>query len=114
MATVETTEIAARKLIVVERYDRLISPDGAAERIHQEDFCQATGMPPDTKYEEDGGPSLQRIASVLQDVAPAHSLIKLAQAVTLDVLLGNGDAHAKNLSLLHTASGGWRWRRCMT
>ncbi len=106
VAAVGTTEVAGRKLIVVERYDRSVEPDGSTERIHQEDLCQATGTPPDTKYEEDGGPSLRRIADILQDVAPTDSLVKLAQATTLNVLLGNGDAHAKNFSLLHTASGG--------
>jgi serine/threonine-protein kinase HipA len=105
-AAVETTEIADRKLIVVERYDRAVGADGSVNRIHQEDFCQATGTPPDTKYEEDGGPSLQRVAGILEAVAAPGSLEKLAQAVALNVLLGNGDAHAKNLSLLHLASGG--------
>lgn len=105
VATVETTEIAGRKLIVIERYDRIVSPDGSVKRIHQEDFCQATGTPPDTKYEEDGGPSLRRVADVLQAVAAPGSLEKLLQATTLNVLLGNGDAHGKNLSLLHHGSG---------
>jgi serine/threonine-protein kinase HipA len=105
VATVEITEIAKRKLIVVERFDRTVSSGGAAERIHQEDFCQAMGVPPDTKYEEDGGPSLQRIAGILQSVAAADSLERFLQAVTLNVLIGNGDAHAKNFSLLHHASG---------
>jgi serine/threonine-protein kinase HipA len=106
VAAVETTEIAGRKLIVVERYDRAVGADGSVERIHQEDFCQATGTPPDTKYEEDGGPSLRRVAGILQSVAAPGSLEKLARAVTLNVLLGNGDAHAKNFSLLHQPSGG--------
>ena len=57
------------------------------------------------KYEEDGGPSLRRIAGILQSLAAPDSLISLLQAVTLNVLIGNGDAHAKNLSLLHEASG---------
>lgn len=105
VATVETTEIAGRKLIVIERYDRIVSPDGSVERIHQEDFCQATGTPPDTKYEGDGGPSLPRVADVLQAVAAPGSLEKLLQTTTLNVLLGNGDAHGKNLSLLHRDSG---------
>ncbi len=105
VAAVETTEIAKRKLIVVGRFDRTVSPDGAVERIHQEDFCQATGVSPETKYEEDGGPSLQRIAGILQSVAATNSLERLLQAVTLNVLIGNGDAHAKNFSLLHHASG---------
>ncbi len=104
-AAVETTEIAGRKLIVVERYDRVVSDDGSVERIHQEDFCQATGRSPDTKYEEDGGPSLRRVASILQSVAAPDSLEKLLRAVTLNVLLGNGDAHGKNFSLLHNPSG---------
>jgi serine/threonine-protein kinase HipA len=105
VARVETTKIAGRKAIVVERYDRTVSADGAVERVHQEDFCQATGIPPETKYEEDGGPSLRRIAAILQSVATPDSLTKLLQAVTLNVLIGNGDAHAKNFSLLHHASG---------
>jgi serine/threonine-protein kinase HipA len=105
VAAVETTEIAKRKLIVVERYDRTVGADGSVERIHQEDFCQATGTPPETKYEEDGGPSLQRIADILQTVAAADSLERFLQAVTLNALIGNGDAHAKNFSLLHHASG---------
>jgi serine/threonine-protein kinase HipA len=104
-ARVETTEIASRKLIVVERYDRAVSVDGSVERVHQEDFCQATGTPPETKYEEDGGPSLKRIADISQSVAAPDSLAKLLQAVTLNALIGNGDAHAKNFSLLHRTSG---------
>jgi serine/threonine-protein kinase HipA len=105
VAAVETTTIAKRKLIVVERFDRAVRSDGSVERIHQEDFCQATGVSPETKYEEDGGPSLARIAGILQSVAATDSLERLLQAVTLNVLLGNGDAHAKNFSLLHHASG---------
>jgi serine/threonine-protein kinase HipA len=105
VAAVETTTIAKRKLIVVERFDRTVRSDGSVERIHQEDFCQATGVSPETKYEEDGGPSLARIAGILQSVAATDSLERLLQAVTLNVLLGNGDAHAKNFSLLHHASG---------
>lgn len=105
VATVETTEVAKRKLIVVERFDRTVGSDGAVERVHQEDFCQATGVPADTKYEEDGGPSLERIAGILQSVAAADSLERFLQAVTLNVLVGNGDAHAKNFSLLHHTSG---------
>lgn len=106
VAAVEATEVAGRKLIVVERYDRAVNADGSVERTHQEDFCQATGIAPETKYEEDGGPSLQRIAGILQSVAAADSLERFLQAVTLNVLVGNGDAHAKNFSLLHHASGG--------
>src|SRR5262249_7328040 len=41
--------------IVIERYDRL-NIGGERIRIHQEDMCQATGVHPARKYENDGGP----------------------------------------------------------
>ncbi len=108
VAEVETTVIADRKLLVVERYDRDVAADGTVQRIHQEDFCQAIGIPPERKYEEDGGPSLYRIARILATVATPGSLESLLGAVVLNSLLGNGDAHAKNFSLIHERSGALR------
>ncbi|HZJ52186.1 MAG TPA: HipA domain-containing protein [Actinomycetota bacterium] len=105
VAHVETATMGGRRVIVVERYDRIVHTDGSVERIHQEDFCQATGILPDKKYEEDGGPSLRRMAETLQAVAGPDSLELLLRAVTLNVLIGNGDAHGKNFSLLHDPSG---------
>ncbi len=104
-ASVETTVVNGRKMIIIERYDRVIHQDGSVQRLHQEDFCQATGVPPDKKYQEDGGPSLVRIAGILRAVAPAPDAEALLRAVVLNVLVGNGDAHAKNFSLLHHPSG---------
>lgn len=108
VAEVETAVIAGREVLVVERYDREVAADGTVHRIHQEDFCQAIGVPPQAKYEEDGGPSLARIASILSTVARPDSLERLLGAVVLNSLLGNGDAHAKNFSLLHERSGALR------
>jgi serine/threonine-protein kinase HipA len=104
-ATVETTEIGGRRVLVVERYDRIVDPDGAVHRVHQEDFCQATDTPPSKKYQEDGGPSLRRIGSVVAQAADVGSLERLLRAVTLNAVVGNGDAHAKNFSLLHERDG---------
>lgn len=105
VAAIETTAIAGRKLIVVERYDRIVHDDGTVDRVHQEDFCQATGTHPDRKYQEDGGPSLRRIADILQTATRDDSVERLLRAVLVNVLLGNGDAHAKNVSLLHQPAG---------
>lgn len=105
VAGVETTVVNGRRLIVVERYDRIVDADGSVQRIHQEDFCQATGTLPDKKYEEDGGPSLRRIAEILQAVASPDSLELLLRAVTVNAVIANGDAHGKNFSLLHDPSG---------
>lgn len=105
VANVETTKVAKRKLIVVERYDRIVHDNGDVERIHQEDFCQATGTAPDRKYQEDGGPSLSRIAGILSAFAKPDALESLFQAVAVNVIVGNGDAHGKNFSLLHLPTG---------
>jgi serine/threonine-protein kinase HipA len=105
VAAVETAVIGKRKLLVVERYDRIVRADGVVERIHQEDFCQATATVPDNKYEEDGGPSLLRVAGLLQTVAASDAIEDLLKAVTINALIGNGDAHAKNYSILHQLTG---------
>jgi serine/threonine-protein kinase HipA len=105
VANVETTIVDERPVLVVERYDRVVDPDGTVHRIHQEDFCQALGLPSEKKYEQDAGPTLARIARLLQDVAESPAPETLLRAVTLNVALGNCDAHAKNFSLLHSESG---------
>ncbi len=105
---VDTTTIAGRRLIVVERYDRIMRPDASVERIHQEDFCQAMGIPPEKKYQEDGGPSLRRIAHILMDVGVPDSLDDLLRTVVLNVAIGNGDAHGKNYSLLFDPAAAMR------
>ncbi|MGZ8641809.1 MAG: HipA domain-containing protein [Actinomycetota bacterium] len=108
VAGVETTTIGGRRLLVVERYDRVIDPDGRVDRLHQEDFCQALGIHPSKKYQEDGGPSLQDLGGSLQAASGADPLEMLLRGVTLNVLIGNGDAHGKNFSLLHDQSGALR------
>ena len=105
VARVETTSVGGRPLLVVERFDRAVGADGSVVRLHQEDLAQATGTPPEKKYEEDGGPSLAKVADVLQFVAAPDVRAALLRMVTLNVVVGNGDAHAKNFSLLHHRSG---------
>lgn len=93
--------------LVIERYDR--SPaEGDPERtvrIHQEDFCQAHGLDAQRKYEERGGPSLRGCAELIRRWSHTDELERLLDLVSLNVLAGNADAHAKNLSLLHGVEG---------
>lgn len=105
IATMRNDSITA---IVVERFDRDVTPDGNVERIHQEDFCQAMAILPMKKYQEAGGPSLKQIAGILEATAPPNSLEQLLRAVTINVLVGNGDAHGKNYSLIHDRDGSLR------
>ncbi|MBV8528636.1 MAG: HipA domain-containing protein [Candidatus Dormibacteraeota bacterium] len=106
VADVATKTFATRRVLVVERFDRRVHADGTIQRIHQEDFCQATGTPPERKYEEDGGPSLRDVAGIVQTaVSKRRALDDLLRATLCNVAIGNGDAHAKNFSLLHHESG---------
>jgi len=105
VANIGTATIEGRDLIIVERYDRVVHADGSVDRLHQEDFCQATSTSPTKKYQEDGGPALKRIAKILRENSTSDSAEALLRALTLNVLIGNGDAHGKNFSLLHLPSG---------
>ena len=58
VAPVEARVVRDRTFLLVQRYDRAGGEDGRVRRIHQEDFCQALGVPPETKYTSEGGPAL--------------------------------------------------------
>lgn len=96
------------RLRYIDRFDRVVDADGRLRRIHQEDLCQATGTSPRSRrgratYEEHGGPGFLRLAELLSAYAadPLRELEQLVRVLTFTVLIGNGDAHAKNLALLH-------------
>jgi serine/threonine-protein kinase HipA len=93
---------AGRELLLVERYDRE-STGGGVRRLHQEDFCQALGVPARRKYESEGGPGLLDSFALLRRAVavPARDAPRLLEYVALSFLVGNHDAHAKNYSLLY-------------
>jgi serine/threonine-protein kinase HipA len=95
------------KLYIIERYDRRRDKDGSILRLHQEDFCQALGFLPDQKYESEGGPSLWNCFTLLAEnsVSPAADRLSLLQWTIFNFLVGNADAHAKNLAILFTNRG---------
>lgn len=94
-------------LYITERYDRSKDQKNNLVRLHQEDFCQALGVQPEYKYEAEGGPSLERCFQLLREcsISSAADQIMLLQWVIFNYLIGNTDAHAKNLSLLYSENG---------
>lgn len=90
------------RFLQVERYDRRRMPDGRIARIHQEDFCQALGVPPELKYQQEGGPDFKKCFELIRSIStiPGPDLLRLFDAVIFNVLIGNCDAHGKNFSLL--------------
>jgi serine/threonine-protein kinase HipA len=107
VASAEARTVQDRSFLLVQRYDRAIDADGIVRRIHQEDFCQALGVPPETKYASEGGPTFKDCFALLRRVAarPAVDVLKLLDAVIFNVIAGNADAHGKNFSILYDAEG---------
>lgn len=90
----------SRNAICVLRYDR-VDQDGTLQRIHQEDFAQANGVPPEKKYERGTftGIDVATLLNTGRHLSPADALSLLNQFI-FNILVGNTDAHAKNYSLL--------------
>ncbi len=106
-ARAEAGKVEDVDYLLVERYDRTMLKDASGaeylERQHQEDFCQALGIIPDNKYQNEGGPSLKQCFDLLRELssAPVIDLQRLLDAVIFNFLIGNHDAHGKNFSLLY-------------
>ena len=92
--------------LVIERYDRMRTAAGWT-RIHQEDCCQALGIPPAKKYASDGGPGARSLVEVLRlhSSAPTEDTQTFLTALGLNWLLAATDGHAKNYSLVAAPDG---------
>ena len=104
--------IGDQRFLLVERYDRqLVKQDQAGQiqlqRLHQEDFCQALGVAPETKYQSEGGPDLTQAFDLVRRATrpSAPNTLRLLDFMIFNALIGNHDAHAKNFSLLYTPQG---------
>ncbi len=106
-AKAELLRVGVTQNLLVERYDRELSDTGKISRLHQEDFCQALGSPPEFKYQSEGGPSAVQCFELLRRCSsnPVVDLRTLLDAIIFNYLIGNNDAHGKNFSLLYTKSG---------
>ncbi len=96
-------------LYVIERFDRtrtkpMKGEEGSSiKRLHQIDLCQALGVSPTRKYESEGGLGLHHLFEVLLGPfidRPAVAVNAVIQWVAFNYLIGNLDAHAKNIAFL--------------
>jgi serine/threonine-protein kinase HipA len=87
--------------IVIERYDRQHKGNDIV-RVHQEDVCQALGIMPTKKYQNEGGPSAYTIVELLRTYSTdrQEDLDTFIAAMGFNWLVAGTDAHAKNFSLL--------------
>lgn len=105
-AEVDIATFGDKRVLVVERFDRRWTQDGRLLRLPQEDFCQALSVPPQRKYESEGGPGIPALLNLLKGSdAPDEDQAMLIKALAMFWLLGATDGHAKNFSI-HLSPGG--------
>ena len=93
------------KTIVVKRFDRMKRENGI-HRIHQEDMCQALGVGPERKYENEGGPGIPDVMGIASSSRRRlEDREAFMDAIVFNYLILGTDAHAKNYSILHTNQG---------
>lgn len=100
-ADAEIATFGRQRVLVTERFDRRWSQDGKRlYRLVQEDFCQAIGISPLVKYENQHGPGLPELFFLLQQSENAESDMRtLMASQILFWMLRAPDGHAKNFSL---------------
>ncbi|GHU13519.1 putative kinase Y4mE [Alphaproteobacteria bacterium] len=90
-----------RKYLLIKRYDRK-KENGQIVRLHQEDLCQATGIPSENKYQKDGGPSFKDLFFIIRKHSsrPPSDVRNVIRIALFNYIIGNADAHGKNFSFL--------------
>jgi len=105
--TISIETFDGMKVLVVERFDREFSDDKTWIIRHpQEDMCQANGISPALKYENEGGPGIAQIMELLKSSThPEEDRRQFMTMVFLFWLLGAIDGHAKNFSIFLKQGG---------
>lgn len=96
--------IGGTPCLLVGRYDRLRKAGGGLTvRLHQEDFCQALGSPPEHKYQQEGGPHVRDCVALLREwsTTPVLDIRAFVDGLIFNMLIGNADAHGKNYSMIY-------------
>jgi serine/threonine-protein kinase HipA len=92
--------------LLVRRFDRLARADGSTEALACEDACQVLGRWPADKYNVTTEEVVAALAGWCS--ARAVALRALYQQLCFAWFTGNGDVHAKNLSIVMQPDGEWR------
>lgn len=88
---------------LIDRFDRRLAPTGQWERLHAIDACQLLNLPRTFKYDQGSVERLAELAALCR--APAVARARLFDWLVFNILVGNSDAHLKNLSFLVSDAG---------
>ena len=101
-------DVAGRPGLLVERFDRVPVPGGGPDEVRRlavEDGAQVLKLYPADKYNVGYGQVCQALAEYCS--APLPALRNLAVQGAFAWLSGNGDLHAKNVSMVQQVHGEW-------
>lgn len=93
--------------LLIQRVDRVSDREGSVRPLHMEDFCQLAGLPPEQKFEREGGVAIGDCADILRgySITPASDLRAFVMWIAYGFLIGFGGGHGKQLALLHGTEG---------
>jgi len=95
-------EVNGERVYSIERFDRVLGPDGSVHRVRTEDLTQALSVPSLRKYDVELADAL----SLLTSIDPTDNLpYELLEQAVFNTYVGNADAHAKNYSLFLSRDG---------
>lgn len=113
--TSELLEADGVAFLAIQRFDRQVRPGGGVDLVHQEDLAQALGLDwrtADAKFQDPHWPSnparasADRVAQLLSTNPGSSGLLRdWVRRLVFSIVLGDNDAHAKNVALLHTTHG---------
>jgi serine/threonine-protein kinase HipA len=83
--------------LLVKRFDRVVKRGASVGRIHQEDGCQLLDRYPSEKYRISTSVLVEALCNVVS--APIVETLSFLRLVAFSYLIGNGDLHAKNVSV---------------
>ncbi len=92
--------------LLVRRFDRAAEPGGSSVSLACEDACQLLDRWPGDKYNV----TSEALVAAVSNVCASASLAKrdVFRQLCFAWLTGNGDVHAKNISVLADENGEWR------
>ena len=106
VAQTQIVTFGKRRVLVVERFDRRWRNPQHLLRLPQEDCCQAMGIPSTQKYQNNGGPGVADILTLLQrSDEPQKDQVDFFKSQILFWLIGATDGHGKNFSVFLKPEG---------
>lgn len=113
VAKVDYLQFGSHPSLIVKRFDRESVTDagaGQVTRLHVIDGCQLLDLPPQYKYEQIHGPGRDvkhirdgasipmLFEAINKSLIPAKARLQLLDMILFNLIIGNSDAHGKNVS----------------